>query len=61
MKIRSVQARSMVMEQQSRLGVQSCRLYLVEHIFLRAQVEVWQDSCGPNVSHRQTGLGQAHR
>lgn len=55
MKIRSVQARSMVM------GVQSCRLYLVEHIFLRAQVQVWQDSCGPNVSHRQTGLGQAHR
>lgn len=51
----------MVMEQQLCFGVTSGDLYLVEHVFLRAQVEVWQDSCGPNISHRQTGLGQAHR
>lgn len=51
----------MVLEQRLCFAVKSCHLYLVEHILLRAQVEVWQDSCGPNISHRQAGLGQAHR
>lgn len=36
-------------------------LYLVEHIFLWAKVEMGQDSCGANVRHWQTWLRQAHR
>lgn len=37
------------------------RFYLVEDVLLGAQVEVWQDAGGPYISHRQAGLGQAHR
>lgn len=60
-KVASVGARPTVTEPRVCFGVTWCSLYLVEHIFLRAQVEVWQDSCGPDISHRQAGLGQAHR
>jgi len=35
--------------------------YLVQDVFLGAQVEMRQDARGADIGHRQTWLGDAHR